>query len=66
MMNEKAFEYCQKDAEMGDTESMDNLGGCYFYVIGVEKDDYKVFIYAKNEAEMGNANAMNNVGINYS
>ncbi|KAF0397565.1 sel1 repeat family protein [Gigaspora margarita] len=47
---------------MGDTLAMCNVGNCYRYGTGVEKDEKKAFEYYKKSAEIGHADGMYSVG----
>src|SRR5689334_13332528 len=44
-------------AEQGNTDAQCNLGGCYEYGIGVEKDEQKAVEWYQKAAELGNARA---------
>ena len=51
-----------KAAELGNANAINNVGGCYFNEIGVEKDEKKVFEYYMKAAELGSAAAIDIVG----
>ncbi|KAF0544221.1 calmodulin-dependent protein kinase [Gigaspora margarita] len=50
---QKAFEYYQKSANMGNSEGTRMVGFCYQNGIGVEKDEQKAFEYYQESADMG-------------
>ncbi|RIB02875.1 hypothetical protein C2G38_2226618 [Gigaspora rosea] len=52
-------------SEMGHTSGIYNVGNCYLYGIGIEKDEHKAFIYFQKSAEMGNNDAMSQLGYCY-
>ncbi len=58
----KAFEWYKKAAELGQVDAMCNLGVCYDYGKGVDKDEAKAFEWYKKAAEFGQVDAMRNLG----
>ncbi|RIB27747.1 hypothetical protein C2G38_1703997 [Gigaspora rosea] len=49
----KAFKYYQKSADLRHVDGLYNVGRCYEYGIGVEKDIEKAFEYYLKSAYMG-------------
>ncbi len=61
----KAFEWCQKAAENGDTNAQTYIGNMYYYGDGVEQDYAKAMEWHQKAAWNGNASAQNNLGYLY-
>ncbi|RIB29708.1 kinase-like domain-containing protein [Gigaspora rosea] len=59
---DRAFYYLKRATENGNYKAMFNVGICYEYGFGVEKDEKKAFEYFKKSAEMGHPNSMYYVG----
>lgn len=57
--NEEAFEYYLKAAKQGDVNAQLNLGLCYFYGNGVEKNLSEAVKWYRKAVNQGNAQAQN-------
>ena len=55
----------RKAAEQGDANAQCNLGVCYEYGQGVDKDETEATKWYRKAAEQGNANAQFNLGVCY-
>jgi TPR repeat protein len=58
---EKAFDWAQKGAYLGDSNSMNALGFCYQNGLGVEVNYQKAINWYSESANLGNTNAKNNL-----
>ena len=64
----KAFEWYEKAAAKGDADAMNNLGLCYEYGRGVDKDEKKAVEWFKKAADKGHSDAkkkLKELGITY-
>ncbi|RIB21220.1 kinase-like domain-containing protein [Gigaspora rosea] len=50
-----------KSSRDGDASGINNVGFCYLYGIGIEKDENKAFIYFQKSAEMGFTDGMSSM-----
>ncbi|CAB4397289.1 unnamed protein product [Rhizophagus irregularis] len=58
----KTFESYLKSSKEGNSCAQNNLGYCYQYGIGIEKDDIEAFKYYLKAAKGGSSDAENNLG----
>lgn len=61
----KAFEYCERAAELGHVDAQNLLGYCYETGKGTAKDLDKCFIWYKKASEGGSSVATGNLGLCY-
>ena len=61
----EAFKLFKQAADLGSSEACNELGECYFYGNGVDKDASKAFQWYMKGAEAGNAAAQGNIGYCY-
>jgi uncharacterized protein len=65
MIKKKVIRLFKEAVNLEDTDTMFNLGLCYKYSRGVEKDIKKAIEYCQKSADLGNCNAMCESGICY-
>ncbi|MBR4389598.1 MAG: sel1 repeat family protein [Prevotella sp.] len=63
--HDEALPYFQRAADMGDMCALHNLGNCYFYSWGVERDDKKANELWRQSAAMGNPDSYYTLGNSY-
>jgi TPR repeat protein len=61
----KALEYYKLAADLGNAESMYNLGLMYHFGQGVEQDYGKALEYYQKAADLGSVEAIHNLGVMY-
>ncbi|CAB4474109.1 unnamed protein product [Rhizophagus irregularis] len=59
---QKAFEFYQKAADLGNASGMSELGRCYAYGIGTDIDKKKAFVLCQKAADLGNVDAIYGLG----
>ena len=60
---EKAFEWYEKSAKLGNADAQHNLGVCYAKGEGVEQSWEKAFEWYEKSAKQGDADAQFNLGV---
>ncbi|GBC07854.1 hypothetical protein RclHR1_07730007 [Rhizophagus clarus] len=59
---EKAFEFYQKAADLGNFNALSNLGWCYYGGIGTDIKEEKSFELYQKAADLGSSNGISNLG----
>ncbi|WP_010301735.1 tetratricopeptide repeat protein [Candidatus Odyssella thessalonicensis] len=63
--HQKAYEYAQKAAALGEPKAMFTLGSFYQQGLGVERDYFKAKEWYEQAAKLGHKEALNNLGSFY-